>query len=145
MNEFLLKILRASRLIERKTSMSNKLMLGLWRCIIKVPPFLWQKQIAKEKRKLEKVYGSLSEEYRLIHHFVVRELPYNGKPLSPELISDELGIPVDRIKKALDYLEKRMTFLYRNKDGDILWAYPVTVDKTPHRITFNTGEQLYAA
>jgi hypothetical protein len=26
-----------------------------------------------------------------------------------------------------------------------LWAYPVTVDKTPHRITFNTGEKLYAA
>ena len=125
--------------------MKNKLMLGLRRYIIKVPPFLWQKQIEKDKRKFEKEHGSLSEEKRLIHHFVVRELPCNGKPLSPGLISDELGIPVDRIKNALDYLEKRMTFLYRNRDGDVLWAYPVTVDKTPHRITFNTGEKLYAA
>jgi len=125
--------------------MKNKLMLGLWRYIINVPPFLWQKQIAQGKRKFEKEHGTLSEEKRLIHHFVVKELPCNGKPLSPELISDKLGFPVDRVKNALDYLEKRMTFLYRNEDGDVVWAYPVTVDKTPHRITFNTGEKLYAA
>ncbi len=125
--------------------MSNKLMLGLWRYIIKVPPFLWQKQIATGKRKFEKEYGFLSEEYRLIHHFVVRELPRNGKPLSPELISNMLGFSVDFVKTTLNYLEKRMTFLYRNRDGDVVWAYPVTVDKTPHKITFNTGENLYAA
>jgi hypothetical protein len=125
--------------------MSNKLMLGLWRYVIKVPPFLWQKQIAKGKRRFEKEYGSLSEEYRLLHHFVVKELPRNSKPLSPELISGGLGLSVDRVKSALAYLEKRMTFLYRNGKGDVVWAYPVTVDKTPHRITFNTSEKLYAA
>ena len=125
--------------------MSNKLMLGLWRYIIKVPPSLWEKQIAKGKRKFEKERGFLSEEYRLIHHFVVRELPCKSKPLSPEFISDELGFSLDRVKNALDYLEQRMTFLHRNRKGDVVWAYPVTVDKTPHRITFNTGEKLYAA
>ena len=102
--------------------MSNKLMLGLWRYIIKVPPTLWQKQIAKGKRRLEKEHGSLSEDYRLIHHFVVRELPYAGKPLSPELMSNKLGLPVDSVKTALDYLEKRMTFLYRNKNEEVVWA-----------------------
>ena len=125
--------------------MRNTLMLGLWRYIINVPPSLWQKQIAKGKRKFEKEHGSLSEEYRLIHHFVVRELPRNAMPLSPEFISGELGLSADRVKNALDYLEKRMTFLYRNRKGEVVWAYPVTVDKTPHRITFNTGEKLYAA
>lgn len=125
--------------------MSNKLMLGLWRYIIKVPPFLWEKQIAKGKRRFEKEYGSLTEEFRLIHHFVVRELPRNSKPLSTDLISSELSLSVDQVKNALDYLEKRMTFLFRNENGDVVWAYPVTVDKTPHRITFDTGEKLYAA
>ena len=125
--------------------MSNKLMLGLWRYIIKIPPSLWQKQIAKGKRRLEKEHGSLSEDYRLIHHFVVRELPYAGKPLSPKLISNKLDLPLDGVETTLDYLEKRMTFLYRNKNGEVVWAYPVTVDKTPHKITFDTGEQLYAA
>ena len=125
--------------------MRNTLMLGLWRYIINVPPSLWQKQIAKGKRKFEKEHGSLSEEYRLIHHFVVRELPRYGMPLSPEYISGETGFSVDRVNNALDYLEKRMTFLYRNRKGEVVWAYPVTVEKTPHRITFNTGEKLYAA
>ena len=76
--------------------MKNKLMLGLWRYIINGPPFLWQKQIAQGKRKFEKEHGAMSEEKRLIHHFVVRELPSNGKPLSPERISDKLGFSVDR-------------------------------------------------
>jgi hypothetical protein len=48
-----------------KVAMSNKLMLGLWRYIVKVPPFIWQKQIAAGKVKFEKEYGILSEEYRI--------------------------------------------------------------------------------
>ena len=125
--------------------MKNKLMLDLWRHIINAPPFLWKKEIARGKRKFDEEYGAMSEEERLIHHFVVRELPDNGKPLSPEQISDKLGVPVDRIKDTLDYLEKRLTFLFRNEKGEVTWTYPVTVDKTPHKITFNTGENIYAA
>ena len=45
----------------------------------------------------------------------------------------------------LDDLEKRMTFLYRNPQGCVTWAYPVTVDRTPHRVEFSSGEKLYAA
>lgn len=120
-------------------------MLGLWRYIINIPPFLWQKQIDKGKKRFEQVYGSLSDEFRMIHHFVVRELPYIGKPLAPESIATRLELSADRVKDALDHLEKRMTFLYRNKNGEVVWAYPVTVEKTPHKITFSTGEQLYAA
>jgi len=38
-----------------------------------------------------------------------------------------------------------MTYLYRNARGEVTWAYPVTVDHTPHRVTFSSGEQIYAA
>jgi len=125
--------------------MSKKLKLGLWRYIINVPPSLWEKQISKAKRKLQTEYDFLSKEHHSVHHFVVRELPYVGKPLSPELIADKLGIPMDRVRTILDDLEKGMTFLFRNNNGEVVWAYPVTVDKTPHHISFNTGEELYAA
>ena len=125
--------------------MRKKLMLGLWRYIINVPPFLWEKQISKMKRKLQTEYSSLSREHHSVHHFVVRELPYVGKPLSPELITDRLDIPVDRVRTILDDLEEGMTFLFRNNDGEVVWAYPVTVETTPHHVSFNTGEKLYAA
>ena len=125
--------------------MSKKLMLGFWRYIINVPPFLWEKQISKAKRKFESEYSFLSKEHHSVHHFVVRELPYVGKPLSPELVADKLGIPVDRVRTILNDLEERMTFLFRNNNGEVVWAYPVTVDKTPHHLSFSTGEELYAA
>ena len=125
--------------------MRDKLMLGLWRYMIKVPPFLWKKQISKARKKFEAENSFMTKEHGLVHHLVVRELPYAGKPLSPEYIADKLILPITRVKTILDDLEKRMTFLFRNKKGEVVWAYPVTVDKTPHHLTFSTGERLYAA
>ena len=125
--------------------MSNKLMLGLWRYVLHVPPFIWQKQIEQGKKRFEKAYGKMPQDFREVHHFVVRGLPLLGKPLSKEYISGKLGLPIDRVRSALDYLESRMTYLYRNEAGEVIWAYPVTVEKTPHKIAFDTGERLYAA
>ena len=125
--------------------MKDKLMLGLWRYMLKVPPSLWEKQISKAEEKFQTENSFMTEKHRLVHHFVVRELPYTGKPLSPEYIAGELTLPVTRVKTILDDLEKRMIFLFRNKKGEVVWAYPVTVDKTPHHLTFSTGEKLYAA
>ena len=125
--------------------MKDKLMLGLWRYMLKVPPFLWEKQIFKAKKKFEAENSFMSEEHRLVHHFVVKELPSLGKPISLEFIANRLNLSISRVKAILDDLEKRMTFLFRNKEGEVVWAYPVTVDKTPHHLTVSTGEQLYAA
>ena len=35
--------------------------------------------------------------------------------------------------------------LVRDERGAVVWAYPFTVEATPHRITFDSGETLYAA
>lgn len=125
--------------------MRNKLMMGLWKCMINVPPFLWEKQIARGKKKYADHLAFMSEEHRLVHHFAVRELPFAGKPLSPEFIANALNIPVRQTISILDDLESHMTFIFRNDTGSIVWAYPVTVEKTPHQIAFNTGDQIYAA
>ncbi len=125
--------------------MKNKLMMGLWKYMINVPPFLWEKQIAKGKKKYADHLAFMSGEHRLVHHFVVRELPFAGKPLPPEFIANALQIPVERTITILDDLESHMTFIFRNADGAVAWAYPVTVEKTPHEVTFHTGERLYAA
>jgi hypothetical protein len=56
-----------------------------------------------------------------------------------------VGLPLERVLVLLDDLESGMTFLYRNPAGAVHWAYPVTVDETPHSVTFSTGEQIHAA
>lgn len=125
--------------------MSNRLLKGFWRYMLPIPAALWQKEIAKLKHKMKKGLGFMTEEHRMIHHFVVKELPYMQGPLSPELIAKKLGISLARVTAILDELEKHMTFLFRNSEGAVVWAYPVTVEATPHHVTFSTGEQVYAA
>jgi len=126
-------------------SMKQKLMIGFWRCMLNVPSFLWKKQIFKAKKKFETELAFMSEEHRLVHHFVVKELPYVSKPLSPDFVANKLGLAIDRVNIILDDLEQHMTFIFRNSLKEVVWAYPVTVEKTPHHLTFDTGEQLYAA
>jgi hypothetical protein len=87
----------------------------------------------------------MSEEHHMVRHFVVRELPGTGNPMQPEFISQSLKLPVVRVNAILDELERNLFFLVRNSQGAVTWAYPVTVEKTPHKLTFSTGERLYGA
>ncbi len=127
--------------------MKNRLMLGLWKYMFSVPSFLIdpKKQLERQKMRFEAAMGFMTGDHRRVHHFAVRELPRAGNPLSPEFIGGQLDLPRERVVSVLDDLEKHMTFLFRNKQGEVTWAYPVTVDKTPHHLTFSSGEQVYAA
>ena len=125
--------------------MNNNLLLGLLRCVLPVPRPLWQMQVSRNARHLDAGLHFMSAEHHLIRNFVVRELPRVGKPLSPEFIAQNLNLPIAQVKNILDDLEKHMTFLFRNEQGAVIWAYPVTVDRTPHHVALSTGEQVYAA
>ena len=125
--------------------MNNNLLLGLFRCVLPVPRALWQMQVSRNARHLDGGLAFMSAEHHLIRNFVVRELPRVGKPLSPGSIAQNLNLPISQVETILDDLEKHMTFLFRNEQGAVTWAYPVTVDRTPHHLTLSTGEQVYAA
>ena len=125
--------------------MDNKLLVGLWRAMIPVPRALWRPMIVQEVRKTEKRLDFMTPEHRTVHHFVVRELPRVGGPVSPKFVAQGVGLPVERVNTILGDLERAMTFLFRNEQGAVTWAYPVTADETPHRVTFGTGEQVSAA
>ena len=125
--------------------MKTSLMSGFWRLMLNVPPFLWEKQVHKARRKILNNLGFMSPEHRRVHHFVVRELPRQGRPLHQDFIADALGMEARTVATMLHDLESRMTFLYRNEAGEVTWAYPVTAESTPHRVTFSSGESLYAA
>ncbi len=87
----------------------------------------------------------MSKNHHQVRYFVVKELPYFGKPLTPKHISDNLQLPLTQVQTILDDLEKHLFFLARNQQGAVSWAFPVTVDNTPHHLTFSTGERLDAA
>ncbi len=110
-----------------------------------IPGEIWQQHVAQTLQDIPKMLGFMTDAHHLIRNFVVRELPRIGKPIPPELISEELNLSLPKTTEILDDLEKNLFFLVRNEQGEITWAYPVTVDKTPHRLAFSTGERLNAA
>lgn len=125
--------------------MGNQLLLGFWRLMVRVPPFLWEKQIEKARRSVNKSIRFMSPDHQRVHHYVVRELPRIGRPIAAEMLARDLALSREHVVDILNDLEEHLTFLCRNEQGQVVWGYPVTVEKTPHRITFNTGERLYAA
>ncbi len=127
--------------------MKDRIMLGLWKYMLGVPTCIMdmKKQLNKAKLRYEASMGFMTADHRRVHLFSVAELPRVGKPLPLEFIAEKTNLPLDRVVPILADLEEHMTFLVRNKNGEVTWAYPVTVDKTPHHLTFSTGEQIYAA
>jgi hypothetical protein len=125
--------------------MKNRLLLGHGRTTIPIPATVWKGEASRQAQHSHASLGFMSEEHHRVRDFVVQELPRVGEPLAPEFIAQALDLPGERLKAILDDLEKHMTFLFRNERGAVAWAYPVTVDRTPHHVTFSTGEQVYAA
>ena len=125
--------------------MRETLLLGRGHEITEIPQKDWEMGLSQVQQHIKGRLGFMSEEHHLARNFVVRELPDVGEPLSPEFIAQKLNLPVYRVNVILEELEKHLTFLFRNEQAAVTWAYPVTVDKTPHHITFITGEQIYAA
>ncbi|CAG0964399.1 hypothetical protein ANRL3_01090 [Anaerolineae bacterium] len=125
--------------------MNNQLLIGIRRFVFGIPRPLWQRQVADNAKRTRAHLGFMTAEHHAVRDFVVRELPRVGKPLSPQFIAAQLSLPVARVNEILAKLERKKTFLFRNADGAVVWAYPVTVEQTPHRVTFSTGEQVYSA
>ena len=125
--------------------MSDTLLRGFSRYMIPIPRMLWRMQVSRRGEKIGAGLGFMSKEHHRVRNFVVRELPGAGETLPPGFISEKLRLPVDRVEAILDELEKQMTFLYRDSRGSVVWAYPVTVETTPHHVTFTTGEQVFSA
>ena len=125
--------------------MSRTILMGRGRQIIKIPRKEWEKHLSTAPQHSETRLGFMSEEHHLVRYFVVRELPRIGEPIQPEFISQELNLPLAQTNAILDELEGNLFFLVRNEQGAVSWAYPVTVEDTPHHLTFSTGERLYAA
>ncbi len=110
-----------------------------------VPWFMFRQAAVLSARKVARRLGDLDETDRRVHRFVVTELPRLGRPMPPEHVAERLGMPLAQVESVLHALERRLVFLHRPNGRDVVWAYPVTVERTPYPLTFSTGERLYAA
>ncbi len=78
-------------------------------------------------------------------YLVVAYREMAGRPLTPAELAKAAGVTPERADTLLTDLHRHLFFLVRDADGNVAWAFPVTVDPTPHRVTFSTGERLSGA
>ena len=125
--------------------MSETILIGRGRQLTSIPRSQWEEQLSKVPAGTKTRLRFMTRQHRLVRYFVVRTLPRFGRPIPPELIAAKLSLPLRRVTAILGDLEKRLFFLVRNEHGHVSWAYPVTSDKTPHLLTFSSGERIHAA
>ena len=123
----------------------NRVLLGFKRRMVPIPWYVFTRVLLRGAAKTKRVLGALDDEHRRVHHFVVKKLPALAKPMPPDFIAQGLELEQQRIIQILDELERRLIFLFRPGGRDVVWAYPMTVEQTPHRVTFSSGERLWAA
>ncbi len=105
----------------------------------------WAREVRAAPARIGERLEFMSMDHHVVRQFAVCELVRTGRPVAPEVIASQTALGLDRVTDVLAELEERLFFLVRNDDGDVTWAFPVTVDRTPHRLTFSTGERLYGA
>lgn len=125
--------------------MEEKILLGRDRKIVEIPRSLWEQHLAQIPQHSQDRLNFMTEAHHRIRYFVVRELVNRQAPIEPEFISEALEMPLKQVNFILEELECKLFFLVRNEQGAVAWAYPVTVEATPHRLIFNSGERLYGA
>jgi hypothetical protein len=121
------------------------MLMGIGGFMISIPRVISEKGLQKGVSGARAKADLLSAGERKIHHFIVRKMATVQKPITAELVSEELGLPVDRVEQAIDKLEKMKTFLYRSDGRGINWAYPITLDNTGHEMSVSSGERFFAA
>jgi len=125
--------------------MAETVLLGRGKELVPAPQAMWEQHLNAVPDHAPARLSFMSEDHHRVRYFVVRELPRAGTVLSPEFIAGSLGLTEERVQSILDDLERHLFFLWRQQASSVAWAYPVTVDRTPHLVRFSSGERLYGA
>ena len=124
----------------------DELLVGRGAGLERVPAAAWRRQLSGVREATAHRFAFMTGDHRKVRHAAVRLLPQNhGRPLSVGQLSRATALPEARVDGLLDDLQRHLFFVVRNPEGDVSWAFPVTTDATPHRLTFDTGERLWGA
>ena len=125
--------------------MEAKILVGRDQKILDVPQATWQQHLTQVPQHSQARLNFMTNAHHQIRYFVVKEMVDGQLPVEPRFVSEKLNMPLEGVKTILEELERNLFFLVRNEQGAVAWAYPVTVETTPHRLSFSSGECLYGA
>jgi len=125
--------------------MAEHILVGRGDRFIEIPRRAWESHFDNAREHSSQRLAFMSDAHHRVRYYVVRQLPLLGQAIPPAMIAAALSLSTPEVIAILDDLEEHLTFLFRNTAGEVAWAYPVTVEQTPHQIRFSSGERLYGA
>jgi alkylmercury lyase-like protein len=125
--------------------MSDTVLFGRGRDLIRIPRVEWEGHLAQVPVHQAERLNFMTPDHHRLRYFVARELPRFKRAIAPIEIAQALSLPLEQVNAILEELENKLFFLVRDSNGNVAWAFPVTIEPTPHRLTFDSGEKLYAA
>jgi hypothetical protein len=115
------------------------------RRMVRIPALLWKRNVRAEAQHATARLEFMGPDHHRVRNYVVVGLAREQRALSPGAIAGALDLEPERVGAILDDLEAHLTFLYRRDGHNVDWAYPVTSEETPHRVTLDSGERFFAA
>lgn len=105
----------------------------------------WEAELRGAPEAMKTRLAFMTPDHHRVRRFAVAELPRRGRAIAVEEIADALSLPRERVAEIVGELERALFFVVRTQGAAVSWAFPVTVDKTPHPLAFSTGERCFAA
>ena len=125
--------------------MNDVILIGRQEKMLAVSAENWRKHLAHAQRP-SAALDFMTRDHHRVRNFTVSQLPRNhGLPIHAQDISQKLQLPLSVVIAMLDDLQQHLFFLVQNPVGEVSWAFPVTTEKTPHRLRFSSGERTFAA
>src|SRR5437763_1409386 len=128
------------------THNEETLLLGRGRSLERTSTEMWRTNLAAAPGSMAQRLSFMTADHRRIRNSAVLHLPRNQhRPASIHQLSRLNALEESRVAEVLADLQKNLFFLVADQRGDVTWAFPVTIDRTPHHLTFSSGERLWGA
>jgi hypothetical protein len=124
---------------------SETILIGREGRLERIPADSWRTEVRGARERMAERLQFMTLDHHRVRRLAVSALTKRSAALEPAWIASELKIELRRVKAILEDLERHLFFLICDRRGRVTWAYPVTSIPTPHRLTFSSGEQIFAA
>lgn len=125
--------------------MSETILLAEGNTVTTMPRTEWEAELRGAPESIGKRLEFMTADHHRVRRFAVAELPRRGKAITVDDIATALSLPRVRVAEIIEELERALFFVVRTQGAAVSWAFPVTVDPTPHPLIFSSGEHCYAA
>lgn len=115
------------------------------RMMLTLPKFVFPRVVGMEAKRFKKSFAFMTPEHHRVRNLAVSEMTFQPRLISPMYLAEKTSIPEAQVVSLLDELEGNKSILYRDALGNVLYAYPSTLEKTAQAVVFETNKRVYAA